>query len=97
MAERRSPKPKTLGSIPSSPAKLQESAMAKSLTSYDTTKINDAWRPSCPFCHVPWTEDMIKLEASASSGCETCGPDVEASIKITCASCKKLIYQKDYN
>ena len=65
---------------------------------YDTSKINDDWRPSCPFCHAPWTDKMIDVEAwGGGGGCSTCGFGGEPSysIEINCSKCKRLIYKKE--
>lgn len=56
--------------------------------------------PLCPFCSAPWTEDMVKvLNVSASEGCDSCGFDavVSATVDITCESCGRLIYRKEYS
>jgi len=56
-------------------------------------------RPLCPFCSKPWTDDMIKvLDVSQSGGCDTCGhgATTTATVDITCDSCKRLIYRKEF-
>jgi len=57
-----------------------------------------AKKPLCPFCSAEWTDDMLRVEASASGGCPTCGYGSVAykSIKIVCHSCHRLIYEKEY-
>jgi hypothetical protein len=63
----------------------------------DTATI-DSWRPSCPFCHAKWTDDMIQLECTdGGGGCETCGYGGEGDhrLEITCHACKRLIYVKE--
>lgn len=50
----------------------------------------------CPFCSRPWDEQMVELYAHASSGCDTCGPEIEAYVDITCGGCKRTIYRKEY-
>lgn len=64
------------------------------ISGYDSSKIQDSWRPSCPFCHALWTDDMIDLE-DKGSGCDTCGYGGGTTIEITCSECYRLIYQKD--
>ena len=56
-------------------------------------------KPTCPYCHAEWTDDMIKVEdISSSEGCDSCGwgAEVTGSVNIHCSSCKRLIYQKDF-
>lgn len=58
-----------------------------------------ALKPLCPYCSAPWTDDMVRVEASiASHGCDTCGHGarVEGSVDIECSTCKKLIYRKEF-
>lgn len=52
--------------------------------------------PVCGFCSAPWTEDMLSSFYESSGGCDTCGFGSSKSIEITCESCKRLIYKKDY-
>lgn len=53
--------------------------------------------PLCVFCNAPWTDDMMEIEAHASMGCPTCGDcEIDGTVKITCSSCKRLVYQKDF-
>lgn len=57
-------------------------------------------RPLCPFCSEPWTDDMIRvLDISCSEGCETCGygSTGTATVDITCESCERLIYRKEFH
>ena len=56
-------------------------------------------RPLCPFCSAPWTDDMIKVEAEAASGCDTCGfgGGTHGEVRINCASCTRLIYIKEFD
>jgi hypothetical protein len=57
-------------------------------------------RPICVFCNAPWTDDMIRvydIDASHGEGSYDFGPkDQQATVDITCASCKRLIYRKEY-
>lgn len=57
-------------------------------------------RPLCPFCSKPWTDDMIRvfdIDASHGHGSYNFGPeDQQATIDITCTSCERLIYRKEY-
>ena len=56
--------------------------------------------PICVFCNVPWTEDMIRVfDVDARHGADSYdfGPeDQKATIDITCSSCERLIYRKEY-
>lgn len=60
----------------------------------------DGGRPICPFCNAKWTDDMIRVyDIDASHGCGSYdfGPEDErATVDITCASCERLIYRKEY-
>lgn len=57
-------------------------------------------RPICVFCNAPWTDEMIRVydvdarhgEGSYDFGAE----DQQATIDITCESCERLIYRKEY-
>ncbi len=57
-------------------------------------------RPLCPFCSKPWTDDMIRvfdIDAQHGEGSYDFGPeDQRATIDITCTSCERLIYRKEY-
>lgn len=57
-------------------------------------------RPICGFCNAPWTDDMMTLFAKADEEMgyypgehEIVG--IDATVDITCASCKRLIYRKE--
>lgn len=52
--------------------------------------------PLCPFCSAPWTDEMIAVEAHASQQYSSVGPEPYGTVRINCASCEKLIYQKDF-
>ena len=58
-------------------------------------------RPLCPFCSKPWTDDMIRVfDVDASHGPDSYdfGPENErATVDITCSSCERLIYRKEYD
>lgn len=54
---------------------------------------------TCPFCHAPWTEAMMRVyDISSYGGCDTCGHGStgHATLDITCEKCERLIYRKEY-
>lgn len=57
-------------------------------------------RPLCVFCNAPWTDDMITvydIDASRDAGSYDMGPyNQQATVDITCSSCKRLIYRKEF-
>lgn len=57
-------------------------------------------RPICAFCSAPWTDGMIRVydvDASHGEGSYDFGPAHErATVDITCESCGRLIYRKEY-
>jgi hypothetical protein len=57
-------------------------------------------RPICVFCNAPWVDDMIRVfdvDASHGEGSYDYGPENErATIDITCSTCNRLIYRKEY-
>lgn len=57
-------------------------------------------RPICVFCSAPWSDEMIKVEdidASHGHGSYDIGPENQrATVDITCDTCNKLIYRKEY-
>jgi hypothetical protein len=57
-------------------------------------------RPICVFCNAPWTDEMIRVydvDASHGEGSYDFGPEDErATVDITCSSCERLIYRKEY-
>ena len=57
-------------------------------------------RPICVFCNALWTDDMIRvfdIDASHGEGSYDFGPEnQQATVDITCTSCKRLIYRKEY-
>ena len=55
--------------------------------------------PLCVFCSAPWTDEMVQLlDVSSTSGCPSCGygAGVEATLKIVCSSCDRLVYEKEF-
>lgn len=55
--------------------------------------------PLCVFCSAPWTDDMTQIEASSSAGCDTCGygGGPYGTITVTCSSCKRIVYVKEFD
>lgn len=57
-------------------------------------------KPLCPFCSTPWTDDMVRVyDIDAYHGPDSYdfGPENQhATVDITCASCKRLIYRKEH-
>ncbi|OFX01223.1 MAG: hypothetical protein A3E78_02790 [Alphaproteobacteria bacterium RIFCSPHIGHO2_12_FULL_63_12] len=57
-------------------------------------------RPICVFCNAPWTDDMIRvydIDAQHGGGSYDFGPgNQQATVDITCANCKRLIYRKEF-
>lgn len=57
-------------------------------------------RPLCVFCSSPWTDDMIRVydvDAQHGDGSFDFGPENEkATVDITCTTCGRLIYRKEY-
>lgn len=56
--------------------------------------------PICVFCNAPWTDDMVKVFATAYEYHGYYDGDiwvnrVDTSIEITCSSCKRLVYKKE--
>jgi hypothetical protein len=63
-------------------------------------KLGFTKRPLCPFCSAPWTDAMIRVfDIDARHGRDSYdfGPeDQQATVDITCTTCKRLIYRKHY-
>ena len=58
-------------------------------------------RPICVFCSAPWSDEMIRVyevdaqhgDGSYDFGANNCS----ATIDISCATCGRLIYRKEFN
>lgn len=57
-------------------------------------------RPICVFCNAPWTDAMIRvydIDAIHGEDSYDFGPeDQRATVDITCSSCNRLIYRKEF-
>lgn len=66
----------------------------------NTDGFADGGRPICPFCSAPWTDEMIRvfdIDAVHGYGSYDFGPEnARATIDITCLSCDRMIYRKEY-
>lgn len=56
--------------------------------------------PLCVFCSAPWTDDMVKVLASAEEYSGYYAGDhrieaIEVKIDATCSSCGRLVYRKE--
>jgi hypothetical protein len=61
--------------------------------------MKNKFRPICPFCREPWSDENIGVEdVDCSSGCDTCGYGASASGKIVirCHKCEKVMYIKEF-
>jgi hypothetical protein len=59
----------------------------------------DEYRPPiCVWCSHPWDNEMVKVHASTTGGCPTCGygAQTSGSITITCSNCKRVVYIKEF-
>ena len=67
----------------------------------DTDKKIDGWvkPPLCVFCNAPWTDDMVTVMAEAEMENGYYGDSwvdhIDATVDITCSSCKRLVYRKE--
>lgn len=52
--------------------------------------------PLCVWCSTPWTDDMLKVQASADYSCGDYGgvDGIETTIDVVCSTCNRLVYQK---
>jgi hypothetical protein len=60
---------------------------------------NEQFKPLCPFCREPWSDENVRIEEfHASQGCPTCG-DVSGGGKIIirCHKCQKIMYVKEFD
>lgn len=56
------------------------------------------FKPKCIWCSADWSDDNVYAYADVSSGCPTCGPEVDSiMIKIICHDCGKSMYEKEQN
>lgn len=56
--------------------------------------------PLCVWCGAPWTDDMLKVAATANMDYGYYPEDVwvesfDAVIDVHCGSCKRLVYRKE--
>lgn len=55
--------------------------------------------PLCVFCSAPWTDDMMKVFASAElehGYYDDVWVDfIDLTVDVTCSSCKRLVYRKE--
>lgn len=56
--------------------------------------------PLCVFCNAPWTADMINVSVDAELedgyyGDTYLSGQGDATIDITCSTCKRLVYRKE--
>lgn len=56
--------------------------------------------PLCVFCSAPWTDDMMKVFASADEYHGYYEGDqevvaIDVKIDVTCSSCGRLVYRKE--
>jgi hypothetical protein len=74
--------------------------MGDEIPSFDGPGFSDGARPKCVFCNAEWTDEMIRVfdvDASHGEGSYDFGPESQrATIDITCSTCERLIYRKEY-
>lgn len=56
--------------------------------------------PLCVFCNAPWTDDMVKVFATAHEyhgyyEGEVWVSGVDTVVDVTCAACNRLVYRKE--
>ena len=55
--------------------------------------------PLCVFCNAPWTDDMLKVFASADMYHGYYGDvsleKIHTVIDVTCGNCNRLVYRKE--
>lgn len=54
----------------------------------------------CPFCSAEWSDANVQVyDIETSEGCDTCGygSSVSGTIKITCDSCGRTMYEKEFS
>ena len=57
--------------------------------------------PLCVFCSAPWTDEMVKVFATAELEHGYYEGDVyldsiDTVIDVTCSSCNRLVYRKEF-
>lgn len=63
--------------------------------------INNNFKPLCPFCREPWSNENVQIEDlyASSGGCDTCdyGSSASGTVVIKCHKCGKIMYKKDFS
>jgi len=79
---------------------IKEGSIMADLVGADGVGFVNGGRPLCGFCNTPWSDDMIRVfDVDATHGPDSydMGPEDEtATIDITCSTCDRLIYRKEY-
>ena len=63
--------------------------------------MRDIPKPLCVFCNVPWTDDMVRVLATAEvetgyyPGDPVSVEAIDACIDVTCSTCNRLVYRKE--